>query len=331
MHMKSEHEVVKYKMDLVVALSTLATWEEKRLVEVGKQRLVSLQMSGHCQREGLFLEEAISQRKKALGRDDKEVMRKELEEIRKMLLESSDDQDGDFAEKTNTDDVEIIEVFERAPKETISKRRIKVEASCPETPPPSLPPTPSQDPEEIEVVDIIENNPINWSERKVKTEANSETPPPSAPPTPRTVPPPSSGPSTPRSSPMSEVAREYSIKTEPEIEIVVDDIEDLDQGMDQEGGVDQSLPFCRLCYITFTSHADQLPHEQQVCVFSQYLFLLKNISKGAQLRGGQTGAERRHDPVDPRGLLQQLRHLLLEVPHQEQCGLPPEGRTQGWC
>ena len=132
---------------------------------------------------------------------------------------------------------------------------------------------------------------------------------------------------------MSEVAREYSIKTEPEIEMVVDGIpqtEDLE--MDQEGGVDQSLPFCRLCYITFTSHADQLPHEQQVCVFSKYLFFcLKIISKGAQLRGGQTGAERRHDPVDPRGLLQQLRHLLLEVPHQEQCGLPPEGRTQGWC
>ena len=277
MHMKSEHEVVKYKMDLVVALSTLATWEEKRLVEVGKQRLVSLQMSGHCQREGLFLEEAISSRKKALGRDDKEVMRKELEEIRKMLLESSDDQDGDLAEKTNTDDVEIIEVFERAPKETISKRRIKVEASCPETPPPSLPPTPSQDPEEIEVVDIIENNPINWSERKVKTEANSETPPPSAPPTPRTFPSPPSGPSTPRSSPMSEVAREYSIKTEPEIEIVVDDIEDLGQGMDQEGGVDQSLPFCRLCYITFTDHTDQLPHEQQVGFFVFFFYILEKI------------------------------------------------------
>ena len=28
--------------------------------------------------------------------------------------------------------------------------------------------------------------------------------------------------------------------------------------------VDDSLPFCRLCYITFSSHAEQLPHEQKV-------------------------------------------------------------------
>ena len=137
---------------------------------------------------------------------------------------------------------------------------------CPETPPPSLPPTPSQDLEEveIEVLQIIEKHPKlrNWSEEEIKVKTEEKTPPPSAPP-------------TPRSSPMSDVAREYSIKIEPEIEMVVDGVaqteelkendENDEDGERVEGGlVDQSLPFCRLCYITFTSHTDQLPHEQQV-------------------------------------------------------------------
>ena len=269
--MKTEHEVVKYRMDLVVALSTLATWEERRLVEVGKQRLASLVMSGQCKKGGLFLEEeeeeVNSQKKRALDKDDKEGMRMELEEIRKLLLENSDYQDGDIVDKTSTDveDVEIIEVIENSrkePRETIFERQIKVE-ECPETPPPSLPPTPSQDQEEIEieVLEIIEKHPkLNqtktWSERRVKLE--EKTPPPSAPP-------------TLRSSPISEVAREYSIKMEPEIEMVVEgaaETEGLDENAEDEvdggGGVNQSLPFCRLCYITFTDHTDQLPHEQQV-------------------------------------------------------------------
>ena len=66
---------------------------------------------------------------------------------------------------------------------------------------------------------------------------------------------------------------------EPEIEMVVDGVaetEGLDENAEEEvegeGGVDQSLPFCRLCYITFTSHTDQLPHELQV-FFLHYNFL----------------------------------------------------------
>ena len=255
-------------MDLVVALSTLSTWEERRVVEVGKQRLASLQVSGQCLKGGLFLEENME-------KDDKEGMRMELEEIRKMLLESSDDQDEDLGEKTNKEDVEIIEVFESVPKEpstttrVFERRRIKLEGGrSPETPPPSLPPTPSQDPEEmeVEVLEIIEKHQKltdTKSESKVKREEKT----PSAPP-------------TPRSSPMSDVAREYSIKMEPEIEMVVDGVPQTEglaeDGVEGGGGgdvVDQSLPFCRLCYITFTSHTDQLPHEQQVVFRIQFVYL----------------------------------------------------------
>ena len=77
-------------------------------------------------------------------------------------------------------------------------------------------------------------------------------------------------PPTPSRSPMSDVARAYSIKTEPEVEMVVDGVPETEDPGDVEdvgdggGVVGQPLPFCRLCYITFTSHNEQLPHEQQV-------------------------------------------------------------------
>ena len=45
-HLKADHEVVKYKMDIVVALSTLSTMEEKTLVEEGRKRLLIMQESG---------------------------------------------------------------------------------------------------------------------------------------------------------------------------------------------------------------------------------------------------------------------------------------------
>ena len=275
-HVKTEHEVVKYRMDLVVALSTLDNWEERRLVEVGKQRLTSLEVSGQCLKGGLFLEEVNSGKK--MSRDDKEGMRMELEEIRKMLLESSDDQDEDLSEKTNTEDVEIIEVFESGPNEPrnslFERRRVKLEG-CPETPPPSLPPTPSpEEPEEmeVEVLEIIEKH-QNLKEAKSESRVKTEEKTASAPP-------------TPRSSPMSDVAREYSIKMEPEIEMVVDGVAQTeglaenDPGEVEGGGggggggvVDQSLPFCRLCYITFTSHTDQLPHELQVFFYITIFYL----------------------------------------------------------
>ena len=187
-------------------------------------------------------------------------MSMELEEIRKILLESSDDQDEDLVEKTNKGDVEIIEVFESGQKERRSsvfeRQRIKVE-SCPETPPPSLPPTPSRSPEEmeIEVLEIIENQPNLKETKSGETEVKREE---------------TTAPPIPSSSPMSDVTREYSIKTEPEIEMVVNGIPQTEGEVDDEGGdgggeVDQQpLPFCRLCYVTFNSHTEQLPHEQQV-------------------------------------------------------------------
>ena len=60
--------------------------------------------------------------------------------------------------------------------------------------------------------------------------------------------------------------------TEPQIEMVIEgvaitkEVEEEDDSR-EDHVVDEPLPFCRLCYITFSSHADQLPHEQKVLGF----------------------------------------------------------------
>ena len=270
---------MKYKIDLVAALTTLTSAEEKRMVEVGRQRLARMEKSGQWEKgEDFFLDmgKLKSGRKRDLGKDDKEEVQLELEEIRQLLLQSTNDQDEEHVE-----DVEVIEVFSKDPGVRMPPlKRVKVEP-CPETPPPSLPPTPSshlEDIEEIEVLEVVGKPlPKESNLRKIKIEGNAETPSSSAPP-------------TPCGSPVSEVAKEYSIKMEPEVDVHVD-VAPQTEGLGEDGvgvevplveealveqalvgqalveqaSVEQALSFCRLCYITFTSHSEQLPHEQQVC------------------------------------------------------------------
>ena len=62
---------------------------------------------------------------------------------------------------------------------------------------------------------------------------------------------------------------------EPQIEMIIEgDSQTLEKEDEEVGGepLDESLPFCRLCYITFSTHADQLPHEQKVIIFNQTPF-----------------------------------------------------------
>ena len=68
---------------------------------------------------------------------------------------------------------------------------------------------------------------------------------------------------------------------EPEVDVHVDvapqteglgevEVPLVEQALEEQSSVEQTLSFCRLCYITFTSHSEQLPHEQQVC-FAAFL------------------------------------------------------------
>ena len=245
------------------------------MVEVGKLRLARMEKSGQWEKGGeLFLDmgKLKSGRKRDLGKDDKEEVHLELQEIRQLLLKSTDDQGEEHVE-----DVEVIEVFSKEPGVRMPPlKRVKMEP-CPETPPPSLPPTPSsqlEDIEEIEVLEVVGKPfPKESNLRKVKIEGNAETPPSSAPP-------------TPCRSPVSEVAKEYSIKMEPEVNVHVDvapqteglgedgvevEVPLVEQALVEQTSVEQALSFCRLCYITFTSHSEQLPHEQQVPFFRDIL------------------------------------------------------------
>ena len=105
--------MVKYKIDLVAALTTLTTAEEKRMVEIGKHRLARMEKSGQWEKGGEFfldMGQLKSGRKRVLGKDDKEEVQLELEEIRQLLLQSTDGQDEEHVE-----DVEVIEVFSKEP------------------------------------------------------------------------------------------------------------------------------------------------------------------------------------------------------------------------
>ena len=177
-----------------------------------------------------------------------------LAEIKQILMDNNDEEE---------EDLEILEVIgniTRGNIDTSTAKRIK-EEPVPETPPPS----PVPDDErllmediindlDIKILEIINKMPIKVGEgafgKRIKVEPGVETPPPS--PTSRTE------------VHVTSIKVEVNV-TEPQMEMV---IEGVSQTMDEEEvdgeTVDKSLQFCRLCYITFSTHADQLPHEEKV-------------------------------------------------------------------
>ena len=122
---------------------------------------------------------------------------------------------------------------------------------------------------DVEILEIINKMPTKAGEegfgKRIKLEPEVETPPSS--PISRTD--------------SSEEVHVTSIKvevdvSEPQIEMLIDGVSqtmELEEEKEEEEeevegeAVDESLPFCRLCYITFSSHAEQLPHEQKVNFF----------------------------------------------------------------
>ena len=106
-HLRGEHEVVKYRLDLVVALSTLSTLEEKRLVEEGKKRLAIMEVSGVWHKEdGLFSAaiQASPKVKEIKKETESQGLDREIDEINKMLLDNNDD-------SREEEDLEILEVI----------------------------------------------------------------------------------------------------------------------------------------------------------------------------------------------------------------------------
>ena len=226
-HLKVDHEVVKYRLDLVVSLSTLSTMEEKKLVEESKKRLTCVLPK---------LEESNSKVKR-------------------------ENMDKGLARESEEEELEILTVIEKSANVTRSRAMNIKEEPCPETPPSSPLPTTVDESQLMEAIDdldfeifeIINKIPSKTAEcgKRIKLEPGVGKP-----------------------ADNFELSPATSIKlevTEPQIEMVIDGVahtmevvEEEEEANGEGGAVDESLPFCRLCYITFSSHADQLPHEQKV-------------------------------------------------------------------
>ena len=224
-HLKVDHEVVKYRLDLVVSLSTLSTKEEKKLVEESKRRLTCVLPK---------LEDSNSKVKR-------------------------ENMDKGLARESEEEDLEILTVIEKSANVTRSRAMNIKEEPCPETPPSSPLPTSVDESQlmeaiddlDIEILEIINNLPSKTAEcgKRIKLEPGVEKPADSI-----------------ELSPATSIKLEV---TEPQIEMVIDGVAHTKEVVEEEavgegGAVDESLPFCRLCYITFSSHDDQLPHEQKV-------------------------------------------------------------------
>ena len=146
--------MVKYKIDLVVALSTLSTKEEKTLVEEGRKRLLIMQESGVWHNEedlfskGTSLVQEI--KKEAFGKRSA----REIAEINKYLMDI-DDKD------------EEEEISRNTAKPTAKGFN---EEPCPDTPP--LSPLPDGDLEDhdIEIIEVINIKGANNEDRTSREE-----------------------------------------------------------------------------------------------------------------------------------------------------------------
>ena len=273
-HLKGEHEVVKYRLDLVVALSTFSTSEEKRLVEEGKKRLVIMEESGIWHKEGdLFsgASQATPKIQEIKKETESQGLAREIAEINKILMDNNEEEE---------DDLEVLEVIGNITRGNIdasTATKIKEEPVT-ETPPPSPVPDDERllmediDDLDIQILEIINKMPTKTGEgafgKKIKLEPGVETPPLS--------------PISSTELNVTSVKVEVDV-TEPQIEMLIDGVaqtmeleeeeEEEKEEEEVEGeAVDESLPFCRLCYITFSSHTEQLPHEQKVNYFQPTLF-----------------------------------------------------------
>ena len=269
-HLRGEHEVVKYRLDLVVALSTLSTPEEKRLGEEGKKRLAIMAESGFWHKEGdLFSGASQANPKIQLVKKETEDqgLAREIAEINKMLL---DNNDGSREEEEDIDILEVIGNFTGQTIDTSTTKKIKEEPVF-VTPPPS--PVPDDetllmediDDLDIQILEIIKKMPTKTGDgafgKRIKLEPGVETPSPTS--------------STDPLQLLEKIIKVEAVDaTKRQKETVIEDVsqtqmvEEKEFDSDDRDPVEETLPFCRLCYVTFSTHAEQMPHEEKVCTCS---------------------------------------------------------------
>ena len=152
-HIRTEHEVVRYKVEVVVALSCLTTLEEGRLVEAATLRLQDFHRTGRVEARVDIVPvpqtkpvEVKKERNKTKDKNND----KDLEEIQRMMMEdTSDDEEKEqdltdlkeaaksrrnddelllVEDEEDDDDIEVIEVIEKQVKATPkSTAQVKIE------------------------------------------------------------------------------------------------------------------------------------------------------------------------------------------------------------
>ena len=128
-HMKSEHAVVSYKVDLVLALSLLSVEEESHMIRRTKTRLSKFQDSGFLDtHENMFGGEG-----REIGNED--ATESELTEIQmRILADFSDDEDDEtfLDEKAKKSELEVKVREDALLRKLINDQiRIKEEVSDP--------------------------------------------------------------------------------------------------------------------------------------------------------------------------------------------------------
>ena len=242
-HIKSEHDIVKYKVDLVLALSCIGPDEEKRLIEGVQVRLERFQATGEMVMDGSIFEGQAEKETILPGRTEIKSMKKDVEAIQKMIADDiSDDEveNEQFCKKSRNigDEILLLEdsLLTNLVDETMSSDN-------------------SNDDDVIEI--LFDNNvgstkslDINKAIKEETKEASFEDQP-----TEMFV------------SPIEKDDTMEALLSKVDCKMEVDDNEiiPLDaETFEELEAPNNSAPFCRLCYVTFSSQTEQLPHEQTV-------------------------------------------------------------------
>ena len=110
-HIKSEHDIVKYKVELVLALSCLGPDEEGRLIEGVQIRLARFQATGEMVMDGSIFEGQAEKETILPGRAEIKSMKKDVEAIQKMIANDISDDEAEneqFCKKSRNIGDEIL-------------------------------------------------------------------------------------------------------------------------------------------------------------------------------------------------------------------------------
>ena len=234
-HIKTEHDIVKYKVDLILALSCISPSEEVRFIELVQKRLVIFQNTGI-----IVTDENIFDEKAANEADTRDI-KKDVEAIQKMISDDISDEEEEHQQLFKTSrhaGDEIMLLGEPVLKNVVD------------------------DQGDDDVVEItFEGNgdfdrciDLSKDANQLKQEPG-ESPEVSNETQPSEICAPLND--IPGESLLSEV--DCKMEVEEGLVILLDDYTS-----DELETTANSAPFCRLCYVTFSDQREQLPHEQKV-------------------------------------------------------------------